>query len=195
MPTLYSTGNETGNRSRILEMCKFRIRFRSVHCGTITSVTRYGFCQILQPGSPSNTRFLGPPWIHMPNGNSIGPAVFAGYINVRTDRPRHAVSRLDILLMCKFRFRLVHWIDPRSTEHSYACYRVYPIHWIDNEEDVGGRESVTTDEQRVLRGHLPKINYAGTRGFWDKNVLITPKQHNIKRQKSTNHEIYVTSNK
>ena len=24
--------------------------------------------------------------------------------------------------MCKFRFRLVHWIDPRSIEHSYACY-------------------------------------------------------------------------
>jgi len=32
--------NETGNRNRILEMCKFRIRFRLAHCGTITSVIR-----------------------------------------------------------------------------------------------------------------------------------------------------------
>jgi len=39
--------NETGNRHRILGMCKFRIRFLLVHCGTITSVTRYGFRQIL----------------------------------------------------------------------------------------------------------------------------------------------------
>jgi len=49
MPTLYSVLNETGNRNRILEMCKLRIRFRLVHCGmiTATSVTRYGFRQIL----------------------------------------------------------------------------------------------------------------------------------------------------
>ena len=39
--------NETGNRNRILEMCKFRIRFSLVHCGRITSVTRDGFRQIL----------------------------------------------------------------------------------------------------------------------------------------------------
>ena len=26
-----------------------------------------------------------------------------------------------ILGMCTFQFRLVHWIDPRSIEHSYAC--------------------------------------------------------------------------
>jgi len=31
-------------------------------------------------------------------------------------------NRNRILEMCKFRFRLVHWIDPRSIEHSYACY-------------------------------------------------------------------------
>jgi len=47
MPTLYSMVSQTRNRNRILEMCKFRIRFRLVHCGTITSVTRYGFRQIL----------------------------------------------------------------------------------------------------------------------------------------------------
>jgi len=48
MPTLYSiVNNETGNRNRNLEMCKFRIRFQLVHCGTITSVTHYGFRQIL----------------------------------------------------------------------------------------------------------------------------------------------------
>jgi len=47
MPTLSSMVNETGNRNRILDMYKFRIRFRLVHCGTITSVARYGFRQIL----------------------------------------------------------------------------------------------------------------------------------------------------
>ena len=40
-------GNETGNRNRIFEMFKFWIWFRLVHGGTITSVTRYGFRQIL----------------------------------------------------------------------------------------------------------------------------------------------------
>ena len=35
------------------------------------------------------------------------------------------------LKTCKFRFWLVHWIDPRSIKHSYACYWVNPMHWID----------------------------------------------------------------
>ena len=30
-------------------------------------------------------------------------------------------SRNRILEMRKFRFWMVHWIDPRSIEHSYAC--------------------------------------------------------------------------
>ena len=30
-------------------------------------------------------------------------------------------NRNRILEMRKFRFWLVHWIDPRSIEHSYAC--------------------------------------------------------------------------
>jgi len=47
MPTLYSMVNETGNRNRILEMRKFRIWFRLVHCGTNMSITRDGFRQIL----------------------------------------------------------------------------------------------------------------------------------------------------
>jgi len=47
MATLYSMVNETGNRKQIFGMCKFLIRFRLLHCGTITSVTRYGFRQIL----------------------------------------------------------------------------------------------------------------------------------------------------
>jgi len=49
------------------------------------------------PRSPSNTRFFGCLQINMPNGNSISPVVFAGYINVWRDRLHHAVSRLDIL--------------------------------------------------------------------------------------------------
>jgi len=47
MLTLYSMVNETGNRNRVIEVCKFRIWFQQVHCGTIMSVTRYGFRQIL----------------------------------------------------------------------------------------------------------------------------------------------------
>jgi len=47
MPTLCSMTNETENRNKILQMCKFRIRFRLVHCGTITPVTRDGFRQVL----------------------------------------------------------------------------------------------------------------------------------------------------
>jgi len=39
MPTLYSIVNETGNRNRILEMCKFRIWFRLI----ITSIILYRF--------------------------------------------------------------------------------------------------------------------------------------------------------
>jgi len=31
-------------------------------------------------------------------------------------------NRNRILEMCKFRFRLVQWIDRRSIEHSYACF-------------------------------------------------------------------------
>ena len=30
-------------------------------------------------------------------------------------------NRNQILEMCKCRFRLVHWIDPSSIEHNYAC--------------------------------------------------------------------------
>jgi len=61
MPTLYSMVNETKNRNRILEMCKFHFRFRLVHCGTITSVAhqilhadrkcyRFKFCTLLGCG-------------------------------------------------------------------------------------------------------------------------------------------------
>ena len=47
MLTLNSMVNETGSRNRILDMFKFRIRFRLVHCGTITPVIRWDFHQIL----------------------------------------------------------------------------------------------------------------------------------------------------
>jgi len=32
-------------------------------------------------------------------------------------------NRNQILEICKLRFRLVHWIDPRSIEHNYACWK------------------------------------------------------------------------
>ena len=34
-------------------------------------------------------------------------------------------NRNRILGMCKIRFWLVHWIDPRSIEHNYACFVVF----------------------------------------------------------------------
>jgi len=34
-------------------------------------------------------------------------------------------NRNRILERCKFRFWLVHWIDPRSIEHNYACFKNY----------------------------------------------------------------------
>ena len=53
----------------------------------------------LGAGSPSNTWLLGPAPLHKPNGISIGPVVFAGYLSVtrQTDRPRHtsvAIGRI-----------------------------------------------------------------------------------------------------
>jgi len=47
MPTLYSMVNETGNRNRILEMCKFRILFRLI----ITSTILYRFSPNFACGS------------------------------------------------------------------------------------------------------------------------------------------------
>jgi len=35
-------------------------------------------------------------------------------------------NRNPILEMCKFPFRLLHWIDPCSIEHSYACIKHQP---------------------------------------------------------------------
>jgi len=35
--------NETGNRNRIVGMCKFQFQFQLVHCGTITPVIHCGF--------------------------------------------------------------------------------------------------------------------------------------------------------
>jgi len=34
-------------------------------------------------------------------------------------------NRNRILEMRKLRFWLVHWIDPRSIEHSYACFKEF----------------------------------------------------------------------
>ena len=47
MPTLYSMVTETGNRNRILEMCKFRIWFRLI----ITSTILYRFSPNFARGS------------------------------------------------------------------------------------------------------------------------------------------------
>jgi len=38
-------------------------------------------------------------------------------------------NRNHILEKCKIRFWLVHWIDPRSIEHNYACFCVLHKCW------------------------------------------------------------------
>ena len=46
-------------------------------------------------GPPSNTWFLGPSRVHVPNGSSIGSSVFAGFTlvtNRLADRPRYTCS-------------------------------------------------------------------------------------------------------
>ena len=41
--------------------------------------------------------------------------------------------------MCKFRFWLVHWIDPRSIEHSYACLVTISLHCFVQAYETGNR--------------------------------------------------------
>ena len=76
MPTLYSMVNETGNRNRILEMCKFRIWFRL----GITPTILYRF-------SP-NFACVSEMW-------SLPRLLFV----------RQTGTSLPILEMCGFRFR------------------------------------------------------------------------------------------
>ena len=39
-------------------------------------------------------------------------------------------NRNRILERCKIRFCLVHWIDPRSIEHNYACLSKSPLNFM-----------------------------------------------------------------
>jgi len=47
------------------------------------------------PWPPSNTRFPGPAWAHIPNGISVGSAVFVGFA-VASSRQTHALTTLHL---------------------------------------------------------------------------------------------------
>ena len=149
MPTLYSVANETGNRNRILEMCKFRIWLQLIitstilyrfspnfACGSqmwprrrllfarqtgsslpILEVCGFRFWQFSGSGDHICELISTKSHVQIKFGNA--DFVFNGEWNYETR------NRNQILEMCKFRFWLVHWIDPRLTEHSYACYFNY----------------------------------------------------------------------
>ena len=61
--------------------------------------------------TPSNTWFLGPTEVHIPNGNSVGSAVFAGLTVVTdrpTDRPRYSVCSYRLhLAIAAMRLKIV----------------------------------------------------------------------------------------
>jgi len=46
-----------------------------------------------ESGYPSNTCFLGPTWVHNPNGISTGSAIFAGSLLWQTNRPTDHTTR------------------------------------------------------------------------------------------------------
>ena len=64
-------------------------------------------------------------------------------------------NRNRILERYKIRFCLVHWIDPRSIEHNYACLRVYPTHWIDNYVTSSSMSVLVVAVSRIYRRPAP----------------------------------------
>jgi len=144
MPTLYSIVNETGNRNRILEMCKFQIWIRLGITSTIlhrfspnfaigSGISSHRRLFVTQTGSSllifRGVRILISAvfrlwWAHLSTDQHQIPC---------TDKIRQCRLRIrwrmkpeietGILERCKFRFWLLHWIDPRSIEHNYACIK------------------------------------------------------------------------
>jgi len=57
-------------------------------------------------------------------------------------------NRNRILETCKFRFQSVHWIDPSSIEHNYACIQMQPLSVWDIENRRG--ESCTSSYRTVI---------------------------------------------
>ena len=140
MPILYSMVTETANRNRILEMCEFRIWFRLGITSTIFYRLSPNFASVsgmshrrlfvTQTGSSllilevcgfffgsfralASTSFNRSAPDPMYRYNSAMPTLYS-MMNGTGNRNR-------ILERCKIQFWLVHWIDPRSLEHNYAC--------------------------------------------------------------------------
>jgi len=141
MPTLYSMVTETANRNRILEMCEFRIWFRM----GITSTILYWFSPNFASGSRmsshrrifvtqtgSSLLILEVCGFQFPQFSGSDEHIFQpistrSHVQIKFGNAdfvfdgNETGNRNRILERCKFRFWLVHWIDPRSIEHNYAC--------------------------------------------------------------------------
>ena len=142
MPTLYSMVTEIGNRNRILEKCKFRIWFRL----RITSTIVYRFLPNFASGSGMSSHrrlFLTQTgssllilqvcgfWFRQLSGSGehiFQPISNRSYVQIK-------FGKADFVFDCEwnrkqkpdfrevqFQFWLVHWIDPCSIEHNYACF-------------------------------------------------------------------------
>jgi len=73
--------------------------------------------------SPSNTWFLRPTQIHIPNGNSIGSAVVTGSTMCPTQRSRH--NKLYLALVPRAAMQSKQPSDGDSLENH--CHRVFPV--------------------------------------------------------------------
>jgi len=138
--------SETGNRNRILEVCEFRIWFR------LTTIL-YRFSPNFASGSgmwAHRRLFVRQTGSSLPILEMCGFRFrqFSGYgdhmcqqistkshVRINSAMPtlysmmNETGNRNQILETCKFRFKLVHWIDPSSIEHNYACYQFFCACW------------------------------------------------------------------
>jgi len=65
---------------------------RGTHCRVMDMDGSIVFVRCRQCAPPSNTCFIGPIWVHNPNGISIGSAVFA----CMTDRPTDRATSVTV---------------------------------------------------------------------------------------------------
>jgi len=60
-------------------------------------------------------------------------------------------NRNRILGWCKFRFWLVHWIDPRSIEHNYACFLSISCSWYKTQSSARSHHfTVNSTNNRIV---------------------------------------------
>ena len=154
MPTLYSMVTETGNRNRILEMCEFRIRFRvditatilyrfSPNCACGSGMLSHRRLFLTQTGSSLLILEVRGFWFRHFSGSGehiFKPISTRSYVQIKFgnadsvfDGEWNRKSKPDFREV-QFQFWLVHWIDPRSIEHNYACI-LYNHQWFKNLKD------------------------------------------------------------